>query len=98
MKTKVRILEDLFTVRLENNQTHPRSGKAELMKGDIRNASIVTKSLDGASRVIRMAALLSVSLSVENPNSTFDINLSETLNLNRLSVALANYLSPLKNN
>jgi UDP-glucose 4-epimerase len=95
---KVRIIEDLSTVRLENNQIHASSDKAELMKGDIRNASIVTKSLDGVSRVIRMAALLSVLLSVDNPNSTLDINLLETLNLLRLSIALGNYLSPLKNN
>jgi UDP-glucose 4-epimerase len=83
---EVMVLDDLSTGKLENIQTHLRSGKVELVKGDIRDASIVTKSLDGVSRVIHMAALDSVPLSVENPDLTFDINLLGTLNLLRSSI------------
>ena len=83
---EVRILDDLSTGKLENIQTHLSSGKVELIEGDIRNASLVTKSLDEVSRVIHMAALNSVSLSVENPDLTFDINLLGTLNLLRSSI------------
>ena len=83
---EVRVLDDLSTGKLENIQTHLRSGKVELVKGDIRDASLVTKSLDGVSKVIHMAALDSVPLSVENPDLTFDINLLGTLNLLRSSI------------
>jgi UDP-glucose 4-epimerase len=83
---EVRVLDDLSTGKLENIQTHLSSGKVELIEGDIRNASLVTKSLDEVSRVIHMAALNSVSLSVENPDLTFDINLLGTLNLLRSSI------------
>jgi len=83
---EVRVLDDLSTGKLENIQTHLRSGKVELVKGDIRDASVVTKSLDGVSRVIHMAALDSVPLSTANPDLTFDINLLGTLNLLRSSI------------
>ena len=46
---EVRVLDDLSTGKLENIQTHLSSGKVELVKGDIRDASLVTKSLDGVS-------------------------------------------------
>ena len=83
---EVRVLDDLSTGKLENIQTHLSSGKVELIKGDIRNASTVTKSLDDVSRVIHMAASASVPLSIENPDLTFDINLLGTLNLLRSSI------------
>ena len=82
----VRVLDDLSSGKLDNIQRHLSSGKVEFVKGDIRDASFVTKSLDGVNVVIHMAALVSVPLSVENPNLTFDINLSGTLNLLRSSV------------
>ena len=83
---EVRVLDDLSTGKLENIQTHLKSGKVELIKGDIRDTSIVKKSLDEVNRVIHIAALDSVPLSVENPDLTFDINLLGTLNLLRSSI------------
>jgi UDP-glucose 4-epimerase len=83
---EVRVLDDLSTGKMENIQTHLKSGKVELVKGDIRNASLVTKSLDDVSKVIHMAAIDSVQLSIENPDLTFDINLLGTLNLLRSSI------------
>lgn len=82
----VRVLDDLSTGKLDNIQGHLSSGKVELVKGDIRDASLVKESLDGVSVVIHMAALVSVPLSVENPDLTFDINLLGSLNLLRKSV------------
>jgi UDP-glucose 4-epimerase len=83
---EVRVLDDLSTGKLDNIQAHLASGKVELVKGDIRDASLVTESLNGVSFVIHMAALVSVPLSVENPNLTFDINLLVTLILLRSSI------------
>ena len=84
---EVRVLDNLSTGKLDNIQGHLNSGKVELVRSDIRDASLVTKSLDGVSFVIHMAALVSVPLSVANPNLTFDINLSGTLNMLRSSIA-----------
>ncbi len=83
---EVRVLDDLSTGKLDNIQRHLSSGKVELVKGDIRDASAVKQSLDGVNFVIHMAALISVPLSVENPDLTFDINLLGTLNLLRSSI------------
>jgi len=82
----VRVLDNLSTGKLENIHGHLSSGKVELVKGDIRDASFVTESLDGVSKVIHMAALVSVPLSIENPDLTFNINLLGTLNLLRSSI------------
>lgn len=83
---EIRVLDDLSTGNLDNVQSYLGSDKVELVRGDIRDASLVKKSLEGVNIVIHMAALVSVPLSVENPNLTFDINLLGTLNLLRSSI------------
>ena len=83
---QVRVLDDLSTGKLDNIQRHLNLGKVEFVKGDIRDTSLVKESLEGVSVVIHLAALVSVPLSIENPNLTFDINLVGTLNLLRSSV------------
>jgi UDP-glucose 4-epimerase len=82
---EVRVIDNLTTGSKENIQGHLKSGKVNLVEADIRNESVVKGSLDGIDVVIHLAALVSVPLSVENPNLTFDINLLGTLNLLSLS-------------
>ena len=82
----VRVIDNLSAGKLDNIQGHLSSGKADFVKGDIRDASLVRKSLDGVSAVIHLAALTSVPFSVENPDLTFDVNLLGTLNLLRSSI------------
>ncbi len=83
---EVSVLDNLSSGKLDNIQGHLSSGKVEFVKGDIRDASAVKQSLEGVKAVVHMAALVSVPLSVENPNLTFDINLLGTLNLLRSSI------------
>jgi UDP-glucose 4-epimerase len=83
----VRVIDDLSTGRLDNIQGHLSSGKVDFVKGDIRDASLVRKTLDGVDVVVHLAALTSVPFSVENPDLTFDVNLLGTLNLLRSSIA-----------
>jgi UDP-glucose 4-epimerase len=82
----VRVLDNLSSGKLGNIGSHIDSGVVEFIKGDIRDLKVVKKSLEGVNIVIHMAALVSVPLSIENPNLTFDINLTGTLNLLRSSV------------
>jgi UDP-glucose 4-epimerase len=82
----VRVLDNLSTGKLGNIQKHLDSGKIEFVQGDLRDASTVTKSLDDINVVIHMAALVSVPLSLENPDLTYDINLLGTLNMLRSSI------------
>lgn len=83
---KVRVIDDLSTGQLDNIQEHVASGAVDFVKGDIRDVSLVEKSLEGANAVIHLAALASVPFSIEHPALTFDVNLSGTLNLLRYSI------------
>lgn len=85
----VRVLDNLSTGKLDNISCHLKSGAVELVEGDIREVKDVKKSLDGVDIVIHMAALVSVPLSVEDPNLTFDINLTGTLHVLRASAESA---------
>ena len=81
----VRVLDDLSSGKLSNIEKHVSSGAIEFVKGDIQDAVIVQKSLQHVDVVVHLAALISVPLSVENPDLTFDVNLGGTLNLLRFS-------------
>ncbi len=82
----VRVIDNLSSGKLANIQKHLDNFKVEFVKGDIRDVSFVKESLNGVNIVVHMAALVSVPLSTENPNLTFDVNLQGTLNLLRSSV------------
>jgi len=81
----VRVLDDLSNGKLANIEGHLSSGAVEFVKGDIRDANIVKSCLKGVDAVIHLAAQISVQLSVENPDLTFDVNLFGTSNLLRYS-------------
>jgi UDP-glucose 4-epimerase len=77
----VRVIDNLYSGKLENIERHIKSGKVDFVKGDIRDASLVKKSLIGVDAVFHLAAIISVPFSVSNPELTFDVNLVGTLNL-----------------
>ena len=79
----VRIIDDLSTGRQDNIRTLLSAGKVDFVKGDIRDVSLVTKSVDDVDLVVHFAALTSVPFSIKNPELTFDVNLVGTLNLIR---------------
>ena len=82
----VRIIDNLSTGSLGNIKRHLGSSGVDFVNGDIRDAALVNKSMDDVTTVIHLAALVSVPLSVENPDLTFDINLRGTLNLLQESI------------
>jgi UDP-glucose 4-epimerase len=77
----VRLIDDLSTGKLENISRHLASGKVTFAKGDIRDVSFVRDNLRGVNAVLHFAAMISVPLSIKNPNLTFSVNLLGTLNL-----------------
>ncbi|MGD0204331.1 MAG: SDR family NAD(P)-dependent oxidoreductase [Candidatus Bathyarchaeia archaeon] len=79
----IRVIDDLSTGRLGNIEGHLSAGKVDFVKGDIRDASLVSKSVDGVDVVVHLAALTSVPFSVKNPDLVFDVNVVGTLNLIR---------------
>jgi UDP-glucose 4-epimerase len=79
----VRVVDNLSTGRLENISGHLMSGRVDFVEGDIRDASVVEGCVEDVDSVVHLAALTSVPFSVENPNSTFDVNVKGTVNLLR---------------
>lgn len=82
----VRIIDDLSTGRLGNIQDHLSSCEVEFVKGDIRDAAFVTRTVNNIDVVVHLAAITNVPFSVANPDLTFDVNLLGTLNLLRSSI------------
>ena len=83
---EVRVLDNFSSGSPGNILEHLKSAKAELIEGDIRNAELVKKCLDGVSVVAHLAAVTSVPFSIENPSLTFDVNVNGTLTLLRCCV------------
>lgn len=77
----VRVLDDLSSGKLSNIQAHLDSGAAEFAKGDIRDQETVKEAVKGVCGVVHLAAQISVSRSVEDPDFTFDVNVAGTENL-----------------
>ena len=77
----VRVLDDLSSGKLANIQAHLDSGAAEFVKGDIRDQETVKEAVKGVCGVVHLAAQISVSRSVEDPDFTFDVNVAGTENL-----------------
>jgi UDP-glucose 4-epimerase len=82
----VRVLDNLSSGKLSNIERPLKVGKVDFVEGDIRDASVVDKALSGVDVVVHLAALISVPLSIANPELTFDVNLLGTSNLLRSSV------------
>ena len=79
----VRVVDNLSSGRLENISGHLKRGKVDFVECDVRNASVIEKSVEDVDAVVHLAAVTSVPFSVENPSFTFDVNVMGTLNLLR---------------
>ena len=67
---QVRVLDNFSTGKLENLAGLP----AEIFNGDIRDHRIVQQAMDGVELVFHQAAFVSVPMSMEDPETCFDIN------------------------
>lgn len=76
---RVRVLDD-FSSGKESNLESFRT-EIELVKGDIRDAAIVSEAMKGVNVVFHEAALGSVPRSVADPLTTHEVNMTGTLNV-----------------
>jgi nucleoside-diphosphate-sugar epimerase len=82
---EVTVIDNLDTGRLKNIAHNQHRKEFHFIKGDIRNFNLVKETMKDIDAVFHEAALASVTLSVENPILTNDINVSGTLNLLKAS-------------
>lgn len=74
---RVRVLDNFSTGKLDN-----LTGlKIEITTGDLRNPQSVMEAVRGVDVVFHHAAFVSVPLSLEDPQTCFEVNVQGTLNL-----------------
>lgn len=76
---RVRILDN-FATGTPANLDHIRD-EIELIEGDLRNEEDVRSAVQGVELVFHQGALASVPRSIDDPKSTFDVNVTGTLNV-----------------
>jgi UDP-glucose 4-epimerase len=75
----VRVLDDLSSGKRDNLQLeHPR---LTLIEGDVADAALVARAVDGCQAVVHLAAVASVQASVDDPVKTHQSNFIGTLNV-----------------
>lgn len=78
---EVTVIDDLSTGRQENIAHHQDRDTFHFIKGDIRDVNLARKTMKDIDAVFHEAALASVTMSMQNPVLTNDINVAGTLNL-----------------
>ena len=76
---EVRVLDNFLTGKKEN--LAPFLTDIDLVEGDIRDYSQCQKAIKGIDYVLHQAALPSVPLSVSDPITSNEINITGTLNM-----------------
>ncbi len=78
----VRVLDDFSNGREENLHFSPNLiQNLEIIRGDIRDRSLCLQACEGVDYIFHEAALGSVPRSIEDPQTTNEININGTLNL-----------------
>ena len=78
---EVRVVDNLSTGKLENIKEHIEEGRITFVRGDLREADFVRKSVQDVDAVIHLAAITSVPFSVTHPSVTHEVNVNGTVNL-----------------
>lgn len=77
MGDEVVVLDNFSTGKRENI----RGSKVRLIEGDIRDDKCVSEAVKGVDTVFHQAALCSVARSIEDPQTTHEVNANGTLNV-----------------
>lgn len=82
----VTVLDDLSSGTMDNLKTHTGKPAFRFIQGDIRDAEAVERALAGVDAVIHEAAMISVPLSIEDPEFARSVNVDGTLTLLKASL------------
>ncbi|KUO39422.1 MAG: hypothetical protein AVW05_01515 [Hadesarchaea archaeon DG-33] len=82
----VTVFDNLSSGTMDNLKTHTGKPAYRFIQGDIRDAEAVERALAGVDAVIHEAAMISVPLSVKNPEFARSVNVDGTLTLLKASL------------
>ena len=77
----IRVLDSFVTGRRDNLAAIGPSANVELFEGDVRDASLVDRAVQGCELIFHQAAVVSVPRSVEHPQESHDVNVQGALNV-----------------
>ncbi|UCG45396.1 MAG: GDP-mannose 4,6-dehydratase, partial [Candidatus Bathyarchaeota archaeon] len=83
---EVVVLDNLYSGKTENLQSHLDKQSLRLIRGDVRNSKDVKEAVQGVDIIFHLAAIVNVALSIETPLLTNDVNVKGTLNLLEASI------------
>jgi len=75
------ILDDLSTGRMKNIADVLAGGKGEFIQGSITDVPLLQRLFQGVLYVFHLAAIPSVTRSIENPQASHEVNATGTLNM-----------------
>ncbi|RLG42750.1 MAG: nucleoside-diphosphate sugar epimerase [Thermoproteota archaeon] len=78
---RVLVLDNFFTGKLDNLKPFLKDQRLKIVRGDIRNRDLVKKLIKEVDFVFHQAAIVSVPLSIKEPELTNDVNVNGTINL-----------------
>ena len=78
---KVRVLDNLSTGSKDNLRDHLSDPRLEYMEGDIRDAEVCKKAVEGIEFVSHQAALGSVPRSIADPMTSHQVNVDGFVNM-----------------
>jgi nucleoside-diphosphate-sugar epimerase len=82
---EITVFDNLDTGHMKNIKSNKGKEDFHFIKGDIRDLSLVKKTMRDMDAVFHEAALASITLSVQDPILSNDINVTGTLNLLKAS-------------
>ena len=82
----VTVFDNLSSGTMDNLKTHTGKPDFRFIQGDIRDAEAVERALAGVDAVIHEAAMISVPLSVKDPEFARSVNVDGTLTLLKASL------------
>ena len=83
----VTVLDDLSNGSIDNLKNHTSNPDFRFIRGDIRDVTAIENAVVGADAVIHEAAMISVLLSIENPELAHSVNVEGTLALLKASLS-----------
>lgn len=78
---KVRVVDNLSSGKLANIKDHIRKRRVDFVEGDIRDVDVVKRAIKDMEGIVHLAAIVSIPHSLQNPVTTFDVNVKGTFGL-----------------
>ncbi len=85
---KVIALDNLFSGSLDNIKKFSNNKNFKFVKGDVRNKTLLRKLINDVDKIYHLAAIVGVSVVVENPIENINVNIDGIRNVAEIALEL----------